>query len=166
MGKHCWKFLNQPQSLVARLYKARYYSDTHFLKSSKGSGPSFIWTGIHTAKEALYKGYRWVVGYGMDINATKDPWIRSKSGFKVDQSSTYTGRDEMVSHWFLPGLKQWYIDRVKMHFDEEDAKAILMIPIPHREVRDRVAWVESADEQFHSRLDISIGKTKQVGLLV
>lgn len=25
VGKQCWKFIKEPQSLVARLYKARYF---------------------------------------------------------------------------------------------------------------------------------------------
>lgn len=53
LGKHCWKFMHHPQSLVSRVFKARYYADKHFLKSNKGIGSSFIWTGIHIAKEFL-----------------------------------------------------------------------------------------------------------------
>lgn len=44
IGKHCWKLINQPQYLVARLFKARYYPDSHFFKFAKGSGSSFLWS--------------------------------------------------------------------------------------------------------------------------
>ena len=141
-------FINEPQSLVARLFKARYYTNTHFLKSTKGAGSSFLWSGIHNAKETLFRGYRWVVGDGTDIIATKDPWLRNKNDFHVEQSHIYVGRNENVSHWFEPGTKSWDADRVKAYFHEEDAKAILAVPVPQRDARDRVAWVDSIDGQY------------------
>lgn len=29
LGKHCWKFMHQPQALVSRVYKERYFADSH-----------------------------------------------------------------------------------------------------------------------------------------
>lgn len=65
LGKHIWKFCHNPTSLVARIFKARYFPDNHVLQAQKGSDPSFTWTGIwEEAKERLYKGFRWVLGDG------------------------------------------------------------------------------------------------------
>lgn len=58
LGKHCWNFINNPHSLVSRVYKARYFSDTHMLNAKKGQNPSFIWQGIMTTKSELVKGFR------------------------------------------------------------------------------------------------------------
>lgn len=38
LGKHCWNFLNNPDSLVARVYKARYFPNYSFLKAGRGGG--------------------------------------------------------------------------------------------------------------------------------
>lgn len=35
LGKHCWKFIQQPQALVSRVFKARYFDDSHLLKAQK-----------------------------------------------------------------------------------------------------------------------------------
>lgn len=43
LGKLCWRFITNADSLVARVYKARYYADKNFLKASLGNSPSFIW---------------------------------------------------------------------------------------------------------------------------
>lgn len=96
----------------------------------------------------MYKGYRWVMGDGESIIATKDPWIRSKDDFHVENSHMYEGRNEQVSHWFVPGMKQWDADRVHAHFQEADAKAILAIFVPQREASDRVAWVGAVDGKY------------------
>lgn len=148
LGKHCWKFINQPQALVSRVYKARYFADRHLLKAVKGTGASFIWSGLFEAKEVLAKGYRWVLGNGEDIVVTKDPWLRKKEDFKVEDSHRYVGRNETVNSLFMPGTKQWDVNKVKELFTEEDAAAILSIPVPQRNVRDRVAWTQSVDGHY------------------
>lgn len=105
LGKHYWKFIHQPQALVSRVYKARYFSDTHLPKAQKGRGSSFTWIGLYVAKEALLKGFRWIIGDVEDVVATKEPWLRKKTEFHVQNSHQYKGRDERVSALFLPGTK-------------------------------------------------------------
>ncbi|XP_074374765.1 uncharacterized protein LOC141715185 [Apium graveolens] len=140
LGKHCWNFMSNPMSLVSRLFKAKYFPSTHVLNVNKGQGASFIWNGIWTAKEELKKGFRWVLGSGDDIVATKDQWLRSKRDFSVEQSHIYEGRTELVSSLFNDNSKSWNVGLVNSLFEEVDAAAILATSIPQCEVKDRVAW--------------------------
>lgn len=64
LGKHCWNFLTNSDSLVARVYKARYFPNTSLFEANRGGGVSFIWSGLWQAKEVLKEGYRWIVGMG------------------------------------------------------------------------------------------------------
>lgn len=80
--------MKDPQSLVARFYKARYFPESHFLEAEKQVGASYIWTGMMTTKNDLQKGFRWVVGNGHDINALRDSWPKNKVGCCVDQIRT------------------------------------------------------------------------------
>lgn len=101
LGKHVWNFIRSLNSLVAQVFKARYYPNQHILQSSRGGGPSYVWSGIWEAKELLSKGFRWVLGDGETIYAHKDPWLRWKENYCVNgylQSSTST---EKVSSFFL-----------------------------------------------------------------
>lgn len=118
---------------------SRYFADSHFLKASRGDGSSFICMGIHTTKENLFKGYRWVVGDGTDIIAAKDLWLGSKKDLCVDQSHIYVGRNEIVSNFFIPVTKQYDARLVRELFHEEDAKPILATYISQRDVKDTVA---------------------------
>lgn len=43
LGKHIWKCIEQPDMLVSRVLKARYFLDKHILNAAKGMGSSFIW---------------------------------------------------------------------------------------------------------------------------
>lgn len=67
-GKHYRKFIQNPNSFVSRVFKARYFPRDHFIKPSLGNGSSFIWSGISKAREALLEGFRWVLNDGDDIN--------------------------------------------------------------------------------------------------
>lgn len=82
LGKHCLE-LYYKSSLVARVFKTRYYPDSHFLQAKRGGGSSYIWSGIWEAKEVLGKGFRWVLGDGEMILAHIDLWLRGKHDFYV-----------------------------------------------------------------------------------
>lgn len=48
----------------------RFYTDfpnTDFLGSQLGNNPSYIWKGIHAAKDLVGAGTRWKVGDGSAI---------------------------------------------------------------------------------------------------
>lgn len=100
LGKLAWNFMSNPTSLVARVFKARYFPTTHFLQAPKCNGSSYIWTGILCARDALVEGYRWVLGSGTDIKIATDPWLRGKCDFKVDQHANYDLRNEVVAYIF------------------------------------------------------------------
>lgn len=56
LGKQAWRLLQQKDSLVHKIYSARYFSDGNFLKASIGGNPSYAWRGIWEAKNLLIKG--------------------------------------------------------------------------------------------------------------
>lgn len=56
LDKQCWRLITNPESLVARLYKAKYYADTEFMEARLGSSPSFIWRSILEAKKVISTG--------------------------------------------------------------------------------------------------------------
>lgn len=144
LGKHCWNFMHNPDSLVSRVFKARHFPDTHVLKATKGQNPSFVWQGILMAKDTLYAGYRWVVGNGQNINATKDRWLKAKKGFCVDNSHFYAGRDDRLSNYIISQNRSWNVDLVIEQFLPQDARAILATLIPQMDVRDRLVWASSS----------------------
>ena len=61
LAKQGWTLLINPDSLVARLLKARYFCTWSFLTARLGYKPSFIWRELWTARSILEKGCR--LGY-------------------------------------------------------------------------------------------------------
>lgn len=145
LGKHIWRCIQNPDLLVTRVLKARYFPNVHIFEASKGVNSSFVWTGIWHAKESLSRGFRWVIGDGHSIVATRDPWMAQKHDYKVDNLQMYEGRNEVAATLFYPDSISWNLVRVRELFSKDDALAILATNVPQHQVVDRIVWSKSTD---------------------
>lgn len=69
-------------------------------------GDSFIWFGDLSSQKDVKEWFRWVLGDGTQINAFRDPWLRLKEGFCVENSPSNDHRKEKVSASFMTDLKR------------------------------------------------------------
>ena len=72
LAKQGWRLLMNPNSLVAQVYKAKYFSHGDVLNASLGSKPSYAWKSIMQGLEVVKRGSRWRVGNGKLIHIWKD----------------------------------------------------------------------------------------------
>ena len=77
LAKQCWRLITSPESLCARVLKAKYFPNGGLLQASLKNGASFTWQSIMKGLEVFKKGYIWRVGNGNEINIWSDPWIPS-----------------------------------------------------------------------------------------
>ena len=75
LGKQGWHFLTNPNSLVARLFKARYFPNTSFLEASLGSNPSYIWRSILAAQTAISLSSSIRIRGGHETVIGHAPWL-------------------------------------------------------------------------------------------
>lgn len=68
LGKQAWRIVQQPNSLMVKLYKARYFPRTSYFEANMGGNPFFIWRSIFEVQSILKSSYRWRVGDGKSIN--------------------------------------------------------------------------------------------------
>ncbi|KAA3461043.1 reverse transcriptase [Gossypium australe] len=85
LAKQGWRFINHPDSLLARTLKAKYYPNSNFLEARLGNLPSLTWRSVWAAKGLLDKGMCWRGGKGDKISIWNNLWI---SGEEVDRIST------------------------------------------------------------------------------
>lgn len=52
LGKQLWRLATNTQSLVSRLYKARYYDKIDVIQAGLGHNPSFIWNTWATGQNS------------------------------------------------------------------------------------------------------------------
>ncbi|KAL8098488.1 hypothetical protein AgCh_031307 [Apium graveolens] len=129
LGKQCWNLFYNPNSLVARVLKAKYYPKTTLFEASRGGGVSYVWSGLWQAKETRKQGYRCVVGDGRTINVSKDAWIREKDGNRVDDQYLASVND--LKRPFHPGSNPQFAGTVPVM----EAEAIVM--------REAIRWIIS-----------------------
>jgi len=64
LGRQAWRMLQNPESLCARLQKARYWPNGELLQLQERPGISYTWRSIVRGIRALEKGLIWRMGNG------------------------------------------------------------------------------------------------------
>ncbi|XP_050217755.1 uncharacterized mitochondrial protein AtMg00310-like [Mercurialis annua] len=83
LAKQGWNLLKNPDSLLARIWKQRYFKDGNFLNAGCPRMASYTWKSLMWAREVLVEGLRWRVGSGRDILIYRDKWLPRESTFRV-----------------------------------------------------------------------------------
>ncbi|XP_060962336.1 uncharacterized protein LOC133032418 [Cannabis sativa] len=85
--KQGWRLFSRLDSLVSKIFKARYYRNGTFLNAELGSNPSFVWRSIYETQEIVRKGARCRVGDGSRINIVLDLWLPNEDNPRVTSNN-------------------------------------------------------------------------------
>ncbi|KAA3475341.1 Endonuclease/exonuclease/phosphatase [Gossypium australe] len=108
LAKQGWRIINNQNSLVMRVLKAKYFPNDQFLNSRLGNSSTNI--SIHD-----------------------DSWVPDAINFRLS-SEVNSMRDSKVNALIDNIERKWRIELIKNTFAEEDAVRILRIPlacVPH-----------------------------------
>ena len=141
LAKQGWGIQQNPQSLVHRVFKAKYFMGSSFREAQLGKSPSYAWRSILAAKEAVVKGSRWIIGNGESGNIWKDRWIPTPNSFKVVSPRTSILDSELVSDLIHRDVRAWDAAKVRRTFLPHKAEVILGIPISICLLTDSLIWV-------------------------
>ena len=61
--KQAWHIMTNPNSLIARIYKAKYFPFSNILGAKLGCSPSYAWRSIYNSLEVIRKG----IGGGLEM---------------------------------------------------------------------------------------------------
>ncbi|XP_020874084.1 uncharacterized protein LOC110226497 [Arabidopsis lyrata subsp. lyrata] len=75
LAKQSWRLLQQPFSLMARVFKAKYYPKQNLFEAKVKSQSSYAWKSISQGTQLLSYGLKYLVGNGTTINVWRDPWL-------------------------------------------------------------------------------------------
>ncbi|KAL4310628.1 hypothetical protein GQ457_01G034890 [Hibiscus cannabinus] len=139
LAKQCWRLVTQPNCLMAKILKARYYPQTDFLNSSLGSSPSYVWRSLWSAKGLILQGMGWCIGSGHHVNIWRDLWLPGPHGGVVRGHSinhNYT----LVSDLIDAQSATWKVEVLNDIFDSDLVKQICSIPLSRTGLGDEVVW--------------------------
>uniref|UniRef100_A0A803QIF3 Reverse transcriptase zinc-binding domain-containing protein n=1 Tax=Cannabis sativa TaxID=3483 RepID=A0A803QIF3_CANSA len=140
LGKQGWRLMTRPNSLVAKVFKARYFPNGTFFSAELGNNPSFVWRSLLEAQDLVRKGTRWCVGSGEDINVLHEPWLPCEEQPFIE--STHPGLlGSKVCNLMEVGGGSWDKEILDDLFEERDKKLILDIPLHSTQGRDKLHWI-------------------------
>lgn len=112
--------MEEPNSLVARVLKAKYFPKTVFLHVGIIiQGCSHVYKSLMWGHQLLWKGLLWQDGNGLNIDFFKDLWIPRPTSLKVITPSS--GHTIKVADLIDPISRQWdvqKIDRLLLPIDD------------------------------------------------
>ncbi|XP_019186577.1 PREDICTED: uncharacterized protein LOC109181280 [Ipomoea nil] len=146
--KLSWRLIKYPDSLVAKIYRARYYPTSTFFEAKKCSNPSFIWSSLLETQEVLRKHTRWRVGRGDQIKIWGDNWLPDKDNSKIvsfpypflENATVDVLKDADGSRWDMETIRDIFVDR--------DADLIQKIPLSRQYVENKLIWAPEEDGGF------------------
>lgn len=119
--------MRNPDSLLARVLKEKYYPKHSFLEAKKGWRSSWGWKNILQGQKVLESGLRWRVGDGRNIRIRNEPWIPKLHTFHVQ--SRHENMPVMVGGLIDHSTGSWKRNLVRNYLDVDEAKLILWLPI-------------------------------------
>ncbi|XP_072075672.1 uncharacterized protein [Arachis hypogaea] len=91
LGKQCWRIATQPNSILARILKGKYFRYTDIMRAEVGNLPSWDWRSILEGRKVTEKGLIWQIGPTSEVNIFSDPWIPPQQQFTPPVRSPYRG---------------------------------------------------------------------------
>ena len=83
LAKQGWKIIQNLESLVARVSKARYFLYCSFIEANNGVNPSNTRRTLMEEREILKQGLVWRIGDGRSIDITTHKWLPSSLNFQI-----------------------------------------------------------------------------------
>jgi hypothetical protein len=147
LAKQSWRLLEKPDSLCARVLKAKYYPNSNLLSGRPKSGSSYTWQSIVADLQTFKRGHIWRIGTGEKVNIWEDHWIPTSPTRKF-----YTSRGHIilrtVDELIGPITNNWDEELIRSLFIQTDAERILRIPLSTNLTEDFVAWHYTKNNSF------------------
>ncbi|KAL5568229.1 hypothetical protein UlMin_024804 [Ulmus minor] len=138
LAKQAWRIHSQPSSLVACVLQGFYFHKSTFLQVKVNSSSSFMWRSILWGRELYNQGLRCKIGSGQDTYIYHDRWLPRAGVFKVS-SPRVLGKFDKVSSLIIAS-GSWDSSLIRESFHEDEAEAILSLPLPRRSTSDTLLW--------------------------
>jgi hypothetical protein len=148
LAKQCWRLLKSPESLTAKIIKAKYYPNSSILEAQLGSKPSFAWRSIHSARNLFEQGLIWRIGNGQSVHIWGDKWIPIPSTYNIQSFPKTLSPRSKVCDLLNREKEGWDQQLLARNFTTEEVAAINSIPISLLSQPDVQVWRGTSSGDF------------------
>jgi ribonuclease HI len=151
LGKQGWHLLTNQDTILSKVFKAKYYPKEGFLDAKLGHNPSYVWRSIQASQVVVRSGLRWRVGNGANIDVWRQPWLRNS-----DSSCVTTVMSENNAHLKVADLidnatGSWNFNYIQQNFCPRDVLEIMKIPLNLLQNEDAPIWKCSRNGSYNVR---------------
>ena len=83
LARQAWRLIQRPNSLCARVLRAKYYPQGNLVDTVFTGNPSPTWSAISYGVELLKSGLIWRIGDGRLVRIWRDNWLPREEELKV-----------------------------------------------------------------------------------
>ena len=125
-------------SLLYRIFKAKYFPQTDFVHASLGNNPSCTWRSIMAAQYLVKQGIRWNVRNGNSIRISGDKCLPSASTYKVVSPKLFLHTNTRVSELIAQDARRWKMQVIDALFQPHEVELIKSIPLSVQPSEDKL----------------------------
>lgn len=124
--KQCWCLIQEPESLWARVLKARYFPLCSFIVAKRGGRASWAWLSLLTGRDILLKGSHWQVMNMKKIRIWSDKWLPVLlDRHSIPSGTVQVSRNTTVDSLINPASGDWDIEFLRLFISLEEVDTIL-----------------------------------------
>jgi hypothetical protein len=140
LAKQFWRLLKSPDSLTAKIIRAKYYPRGTLMEAKLGSKPSFAWRSIYGARELIEAGLFWRIGNGQQVTIWGEIWVPLPVTYRIHSPPQNMDPNSKVHQLINWEMKWWDHEKLVNLFTKEEVAAIKTIPISHTNQPDCQIW--------------------------
>jgi hypothetical protein len=140
LAKQVWRLLQNPDSLVAKIFKAKYHASCSILEAKVGKKTSLVWRSLMLAQEVIKRGAIWRVRDGKSIKVWGDCWLPVLVTYSVQSPRINMQANTHVAEFINHANRRWNKNLIEATFSREEAKVIKNIPLSPLLPRDKLIW--------------------------
>ena len=140
LAKQAWRLIQYPNSLFARVMKARYFKDVSILDAKVRKQQSYGWASLLDGIALLKKGTRHLIGDGQNIRIGLDNIVDSHPPRPLNTEETY--KEMTINNLFERKGSYYFWDdsKISQFVDQSDHGFIHRIYLAKSKKPDKIIW--------------------------
>jgi ribonuclease HI len=151
LGKQVWRLLTDTNSLLYRVFKAKFFPHCSILEADPKTKGSYAWQSILKARDIIKNGIVWRVGNGKTIKIWRQRWLLEDHHRRVITPIPAILADSTVSELISPQTNHWDEPLIDSIFLPYDSMAIKSIPLSESRPEDKPFWPGTKTGQYTVR---------------
>ena len=135
-----WRILKEPDSLLARVFKSKYFPGTSIWRASPSLQKSGFWSSVLNVLPQMEASCHLQIAKG-NSSIWSSPWFEDwREIYDHLLSHQCTDCHSTISDLWQQNSKCWDNQKISLHFDDHMMNKILQVPIINAEFDDELCW--------------------------